>query len=474
MKVLFATSEAVPFAASGGLGDVAGSLPKALRNRQVACRVVLPLYQCVSEEVRANLKFITNITVDLGWRKQYCGIFKINHDGVIYYFIDNEYYFKRDKLYGYYDEAERFAFFSKAVLEMLNHISFTPDIIHANDWQTSLIPVYLDAYFRDSEKHKYLKTVFTIHNIQFQGKYGLDLISDVLGIPKSMEPIMKYDNCANFMKAAVECCDRVTTVSPTYAQEITDPWYSYGMDRFLMQRQYKLTGIINGIDNKLYDPMTDKDIFRNYNFKDSSGKKANKIGLKEYVGLANHDDKPLIGMVTRLTSQKGIDLVKYAADDIMRMGFKMVVLGSGDYIYEEYFKSLEARYKGDFAFINGFIPHMAKKIYSGSDIFLMPSKSEPCGLAQMVALRYGTIPIVRQTGGLADTIFDCGTGDGNGFTFKTYNAHDMLGAIERARDLYYNNRSDWNNLVSRALSDDYSWSGSAAEYKKMYKEILGN
>ena len=344
MKVLYAASEALPFVASGGLADVAGSLPRAIRNRQVACRVVLPLYSDINPELKNDLHYLTSFTVDLSWRKQYCGVFEKNVNGVVYYLLDNEYYFKRKGLYGFYDDGERFAFFSKAVLEMINHIDFVPDIIHANDWHTALIPVYLNAYYRGSERHQNIRSVFTIHNIQYQGKYGLDTLSDPFGLPDSMRNIFEYDGCVNLMKGAIESADVVTTVSPTYAREILDPWFAHGLDRFLRARSFKLMGILNGIDTDSYNPETDRDIFRNYSAKDISGKDDNKMGLRELVNLPPVDDVPLIGMVTRLVAHKGLDLVKCVFDDIMRLGAQMVILGSGEYLYENFFYDMQRAY----------------------------------------------------------------------------------------------------------------------------------
>ena len=472
MKVLFATSEARPFAASGGLADVSGGLPKALRSRMVGCRVIMPLYKTISPDLRSQIQFITSFGVDLGWRRQHCGLFEAVVDGVHYYFIDNEYYFYRDNLYGYYDDAERFAYFSKAVLEAVLYMDYAPDIIHCNDWQTALIPVYLNAYYRAGDKFKNLKTVFTIHNIQFQGKYGLDLAGDVLGIPDYMNNVVEYDGCVNFMKGAIEAADRVNTVSPTYAEEILDPWYSFGMDRFLRERQYKLSGILNGIDTVEYNPQTDKAIYANFSAAAPEGKHINKRGLLEEYHLSAEGDKPLIGFVSRLTSQKGIDLIEYVFHEMIGAGMQFIALGSGDKEYEDFLWSMKAQYPDDVAVITGFRPDIAKRIYAGADIFLMPSKTEPCGLAQMVALRYGTIPVVRKTGGLKDSITDYGEGEGNGFTFATYNAHDMLGAILRAQGLYYGDREAWNRLVKKALNEDFSWSVSAAKYKELYKSIL--
>ncbi|MBD8962717.1 MAG: glycogen synthase GlgA [Ruminococcaceae bacterium] len=471
MKVLYAASEALPFIASGGLGDVAGSLPHALRKRLIGCRVVLPMYDTIKQELKDTMKFITHISVPVAWRRQYCGIFEAKYNGVIYYLIDNQYYFKRDTIYGHYDDAERFAFFSRAVLEIIPYIDFKPDIIHCNDWQTALTPVYYSAMYANSPGYENIKTIFTIHNIQYQGVYGKELLEDVLGIPADKASLLEYDGCINFMKGAIECADKVTTVSPSYADEILDPWYSHGLDSILNERRYKLSGILNGIDTVGYDPATDKCIKANFSADDISGKKIDKEELQKEMGLPVKPGVPVIGMVTRLVSHKGLDLVKGILDELLATSeMQLVVLGSGDYEYESYFRWIAEKYPDKVGLRIGFVPELARKIYAGADMFLMPSKSEPCGLSQMVALRYGTVPIVRETGGLRDSITDCGDGKGNGFTFKSYNAHDMLDAIRRALTLYYN--GDWNELVLRALNCDFSWGRSANAYIRLYKETL--
>lgn len=471
MKVLYAASEALPFMASGGLGDVAGSLPQALRKRLIGCRVVMPLYDTIKQELKDTMKFITHISVPVAWRRQYCGIFEAKHNGVIYYLIDNQYYFKRDTIYGHYDDAERFAFFSRAILEIIPYIDFKPDIIHCNDWQTALTPVYYSAMYANSPGYENIKTIFTIHNIQYQGVYGKELLEDVIGIPAEKASLLEYDGCVNFMKGAIECADKVTTVSSSYADEILDPWYSHGLDSILNERRFKLSGILNGIDTVGYDPETDKMICKNYSAADPSGKKDNKQELQQIMNLPVRDDVPIVGMVTRLVSHKGLDLVKAILDELLATSeMQLVVLGSGDYEYESFFRYIAEKYPDKVGLRIGFVPELARKIYAGADMFLMPSKSEPCGLSQMVALRYGTVPIVRETGGLRDSISDCGDGEGNGFTFKSYNAHDMLDAIRRALTLYYN--GNWGELVERALGCDFSWGRSANAYIRLYKETL--
>lgn len=470
MKVLFAASEAYPFAMSGGLADVAGALPKALRKRFVGCRVVLPLYETVSEELRRNMKFITSITVPVAWRRQYCGIFEAHVDGVIYYLLDNQYYFKRKDLYGHYDDAERFAFFSRAVLEIIPYIDFIPDVIHCNDWQTAMIPVYKTLFYGDSI-YKNIKTVFTIHNIQYQGKYGKELMGDVLGVPEEKASLIEYSGCVNLMKGAIECADKVATVSRTYAEEILDPWFSHGLDSILKERQNKLCGIVNGIDIEVYNPETDPLTDAHFSADEPLGKKQAKRLLQERMGLPVKEDIPIIGIVSRLVGHKGLDLVKCVFEDIVSNDVQFVILGSGEWEFETFFHEMAGKYPEKVSLKLGFVPELAHKIYAGADIFLMPSKSEPCGLAQMVALRYGTLPIVRETGGLKDTITDSGDGEGNGFTFATYNAHDMKDAVDRALKAY-SDKENWETLILRAMRCDNSWKRSAGEYIKIYKELI--
>ena len=473
MKVLFASSEAYPFAMSGGLADVAGALPKALRKRFVGCRIILPLYGTISEELRNKMSFVCSVTVPVSWRRQYCGVFEAHQDGVIYYFIDNQFYFKRDSLYGHYDDAERFAFFSRAVLEVLPHIDFKPDIIHCNDWQTALIPVYLDAFYKGAEFYKDIKTVFTIHNIQYQGQYGGEILGDVLGLPEERRGIVEYGDCINFMKGAIQCADKVTTVSPTYANEILSPYYSHGLDGILKQFTYKTTGIVNGIDVDVYNPETDKLIYKNFSVEDISGKAVNKASLQKELGLPQNPDTPLIGIVTRLVKHKGIDLVKCVFEEIVNEDVQFAILGSGEWEFETFFYEMSKKYPEKVGLKLGFNPTLAHRIYAGADMFLMPSQSEPCGLAQMVALRYGTIPIVRETGGLNDTIKDRHDGFGNGFTFKNYNAHDMKYTVMRALE-GYKHKDGWSILRERAMKCDNSWKTSANAYLGLYKEIVEN
>lgn len=469
MNILFAASEALPYVASGGLADVAGSLPSAIVKKGHDCRVVIPLYKSISAEMRASLTFLTNITVDVSWRKQYCGIFTGVYKGVTYYFIDNEYYFGRDGIYGFYDDCERFVFYSRAVLEMIRCIDFKPDIIHANDWQAAMIPVYYQIFYKYQQGYENIHTVFTIHNIQYQGKYGKEVLNELMGIPLYHTGLLEYDGCVNMMKGAIETADKITTVSPSYAWEILDPWYSHGLDRALNTKQYKLCGFLNGIDVDGYNPETDPAIPANYSVKNMQGKAKCKQALLEELGLQDGDE-PIIGIVTRFVSHKGIDLIRYVFEDILNLGYKFAILGSGEKIFEDFFKEMAWRHPGRVSVTLGFIPQLARRIYAGCDMFLMPSQSEPCGLAQMVAMRYGTLPIVRETGGLRDTVRDGGGENGNGFTFKTYNAHDMLGACNRAK-IAYDDKPRWKALQKNAMEGDFSWNVSAELYLGLYREL---
>ena len=468
MNVLFCASEATPFAKSGGLGDVAGALPKALVKDGVDCRVVLPLYGDL--KFRDELNYVTNFSVPVGWRSQYCGLFTAVRDGVTFYFLDNEYYFKRSGLYGFYDDGERFAFFSRACLEMLFYTDFVPDVINCNDWQTALTSVYLNLYYRHLDKFSRIKTVFTIHNIQYQGKYGLDILEDTCGIGNRDAHILEYDGCANFMKGAIETADKISTVSPTYAQEILDPWFSHGLDGLLRQKQYKLCGILNGIDVVVNDPATDPVLAANYDVNTvQDGKPICKKAMLEQFGM-DQDGSPVMGMVTRLVGHKGLDLVRSVAEGLLQQGIQLVILGSGEHGYEAFFNDLAYRHPGRVGVYIGFNATLAQQIYAGSDIFLMPSKSEPCGLSQMVACRYGAVPVVRETGGLKDSIKDSGDGQGNGFTFANYSAHDLYQACWRAKEGYW--QEGWMTLVKRAMSCDFSWDVSAKSYAQMYEQVV--
>lgn len=472
-KILFVAAEALPYVKTGGLGDVAAALPKALVKEGYDVRVVLPLYFNIPDKFRTTMQYLGCCYVSLAWRYQYCGVFTQKYDGVTYYFLDNEYYFKRNGLYGHYDDAERFAFFSKAALEALPIMDFTPDIIHCHDWHTGLTPVYLDVYYRNVPYCKNARTVFTIHNIQFQGKYGNEICDDILGLPADKKSLVQYQNCVNFMKGAIECSNKVTTVSPTYANEILNSYYSFGLQDILGARKYKLSGIINGIDVDTNNPATDKALFKNYDKDTVADKAANKKGLQQMLNLDQNPNVPIIGMVTRLTEQKGMELIANVFEEILSKGVQMVVLGSGDWKYESLLKDMQKRFPDKLRAVLGFSGDLASKIYAGADIFLMPSKFEPCGLSQMISMRYGTIPIVRETGGLKDTVvpYNGATKEGTGFTFYSYNAHDMLYAIERAVGLYYDYKEDWKQLVQNAMSQDFSWNNICKQYIALYENL---
>lgn len=472
-RVLFVAAEALPYVKTGGLGDVAAALPKALVKEGYDVRVVMPLYFNIPDKFRTTMQYLGCCYVSLAWRYQYCGVFTQKYDGVTYYFLDNEYYFKRNGIYGHYDDAERFAFFSKAALEALPIMDFTPDIIHCHDWHTGLTPVYLDVYYRNVPYCKNARTVFTIHNIQFQGKYGNEICDDILGLPADKKSLVQYQNCVNFMKGAIECSNKVTTVSPTYAKEILDSYYSFGLQDILGARKYKLSGIINGIDVETNNPATDKALFKNYDKDTVSDKAANKKGLQQMLNLDQNPNVPVIGMVTRLTEQKGMELIANVFEEILSKGVQMVVLGSGDWKYESLLKDMQKRFPDKLRAVLGFSGDLASKIYAGADIFLMPSKFEPCGLSQMISMRYGTIPIVRETGGLKDTVvpYNGTTKQGTGFTFYSYNAHDMLYAIERAVGLYYDYKDDWKQLVQNAMSQDFSWDNICKQYIALYENL---
>ncbi len=472
-KVLFVASEALPFVKTGGLADVAASLPKALNADGYDCRVVMPLYYDIPDDFKHTMRCLGNVYVPLAWRNQYCGVFTQTYEGVTYYFLDNEYYFKRRGLYGHYDDGERFAFFSKAVLESMSVTGFYPDIIHANDWHTALVSVYLDVFYRGIPQLNGVKTIFTIHNIQFQGQYGDSIISDVLGIPADRASLIMYKGCANFMKGAIECSNIVTTVSPTYAGEILDPYYGYEMEDILRQRSYKLRGIVNGIDTAKNDPAADKALFVNYDLEHFDKKVENKLALQRMLGLPENKDTAMIGMVGRLTEQKGLDLVAAVLENIMQLPVQLVILGQGDWRYEETFKRAQNDHTAKLRCVLGFSADLASKIYGASDMFLMPSKFEPCGLSQLIAMRYGSVPIVRETGGLKDTVhaYNHDTSEGNGLTFYSYNAYDMLDAVQRAVGLYRDFKGDWAKVVENGMKGDYSWAATAKKYEEIYMSV---
>ena len=472
-KILYIAGEALPFASSGGLGDVIGSLPIALsEQKEDDIRVILPLYSQVTEKYRKKMKFLGSKTVNLSWRQQYCGIFEYKQKGVTYYFLDNEYYFKRASLYGEFDDAERFAFFCRAAMEILPDIDFIPDILHAHDWHAALSVIYLkQCYARIDERFKDTKAIFTIHNIQYQGIYDFAILGDVFGLMESDREIVEYDGCINLLKGAIVCADRVTTVSPTYAREILSPKFSHGLDTVLNLFSFKLSGILNGIDRDYYNPSKDVEIFANFNSRNTEGKAICKSGLQKMLGLPERD-VPLIAVISRLVSHKGLDLVMLAGEDLLRDDVQLVVLGMGDKSYENYFESLAERFPEKCKTLITYNRDLSKRIYSAADIFLMPSKSEPCGLAQMICSRYGAIPVIHETGGLYDSIKDIGcVGGGNGFTFAAYSAYEMLGSVNRATDMFKNNREEFEKLRKKVMRVDFSWKQSALSYKQLYNQF---
>ena len=469
-KILFVASEATPFIATGGLAEVIGSLSKALaKDPAYDVRVVLPLYSDIKAEYRRKMSFLGNIFVPLSWRNQYCGIFSCQEEGVTFYFLDNEYYFKRPGCYGYYDDGERFAFFSRGVMEILPFINFYPDVLHCHDWQAALSVLYLKTIYCYRPEYQFIRALFTIHNIEYQGKYSLDILEDLFGISNNSRYLLEYDGCLNLMKGAIECAEKFSTVSPTYANEIKNPLYAHGLDEIIRKNAFKLSGILNGIDTVSYDPATDPALFAHYSADDLGNKAVCKAELQKMLGLSVKQ-VPVIAMISRLVSHKGLDLVKAVIEDILQDDVQFVLLGTGDAVYENYFKDLGRRYTGKVATVIAFNGDLSRKIYSGADIFLMPSKSEPCGLSQMIASRYAAVPVVRETGGLFDSIKPYGSG-GNGFTFAAYNPYDMLYVVREAVNTYKNGE-EWQVLMQKAARTDFSWLHSAEEYKKLYTATL--
>lgn len=472
-KILFVGSEAVPFASSGGLGDVLGSLPAALmRAGDVDVRVVIPMYSKVIENYKDKMTKEAEFTVCLSWRRQYCGVWSYKHNGVIYYFIDNEYYFKRPSLYGSFDDGERYAFFCKAVMEMLPFVDFIPDILHANDWQSALCVIYQKRKYRYIDEYAEMKAVYTIHNIGYQGIYNFDILSDVFCLDSWDRYIVEYDGCINLTKGAIVCADKVTTVSPTYANEIRNEYFASGLHHIINMYSYKLCGIINGIDTDYYNPEADTEITKPFSLKSISGKADNKLALQKELSIAEDEGVPMVAMVSRLAHHKGFDLVRYIAHEMLLLDMQLVILGTGEGELEEFFLNLSRQYPKKCAVRIMFDKSLAKRIYASADMFLMPSMTEPCGLAQMIASRYGTVPIVRETGGLYDTIkpYNPESGEGNGITFHSYNAHDMFGAVKRALELYQTPQ-EWSKLIGNAMRADFSWDASAGQYLKMYDEL---
>ena len=469
-KILFVGSEVLPFAATGGLGEVLGSLPKALAARgDYDVRVMMPYYSDIGEQYRNSAKYLCNYNVGLSWRNLYCGLFELKQDNVTYYFIDNEYYFHRDGLYGFYDDGERYAFFCKAVMDSFYFIDFMPDIIHANDWQTALIPIY-----NNSKYHYDIKLIFTIHNIEYQGQYDLKILPTVFDLPPEAGAYVEYEGCINLVKGAIETSDCVTTVSESYAKELEDPAFAHGLQDMIKKNNWKTRGILNGIDAEGYNPARDTAIAHNFTSTDFSGKVQDKLELQRLAGLREDAGVPVIAIISRLVAHKGLDLITKAMENIVRnCEVQLVVLGKGDRKYEDYFIWLQNQYNGKVSAMITYNKDLSRKVYAGADMFLMPSKAEPCGLSQMIACRYGTVPIVRETGGLRDSIVDCSYGEGNGFTFADYNPDDMANAIYRAIDLYYNNPEGWDKLRKYISTIDFSWAKSADKYDEMYSWLLG-
>ena len=477
MKILYATSEAVPFIKTGGLADVAGSLPPALAEEGAEVAVILPLYQKVKEKFGDQLNFVCYDFVDLAWRHSYCGLFSMEKDGVTWYFVDNEQYFARPNLYGYDDDGERFGFFSRAVIQMLPRMKFWPDVIHCNDWQTALIPIYLKDDGVREEKYRGIRTALTIHNIEYQGRYGAQTLGDLFGLDQGWanDGTIMMDGDVNLIKGAILCADAINAVSPSYANELKLAYFAHRLENIMRQCEYKLTGVLNGIDMKLYDPKNDDRITAKYSIEDMSGKAADKAALQRMMGLREEADTPVMAIVSRLVSHKGLDLICEVLHDMMELPMQLVILGKGDQKYEEFFSWAAQQYHGRMAVCLDYNEALSMAIYSGADLFLMPSKSEPCGLSQMIAMRYGTVPIVRETGGLKDTVhaYEAWRDSGNGFSFANYASSDMLYVIREAVELYKENPAAFARLRERAMSGDFSWAKSAKDYLRMYAHITG-
>ena len=475
MKVLFAASEAHPFIKTGGLGDVMGALPQSLTELGVEARVVIPKYKNIKDELKQNLQFIKWFTVPVGWRNQHCGVFQYKYKDVVYYFIDNEYYFNRDGLYGYYDDGERFAFFNRAVLEFIKEIDWKPDIINCNDWQTGMVPVLLNLEYKNNEFYSNMKTVFSIHNLLFKGSFVPNVLPELFGydyMPLTNGSV-ELNGSVSFLKGGINYSDQITTVSNTYAEEIKTQQYGEGLDGLLRCKSDFLKGIVNGIDYEEFDPEKDNLIFKNFTWDSISDKVENKLSLQKELGLPQRAETPMIGLISRLTHQKGCDLIVSIIDRLLQKDIQFVVLGTGDYWYEETFKNLQYRYPDKVSANIKFDNSLAHKIYAATDMFLMPSLFEPCGLGQLIALRYGSIPIVRETGGLKDTIspYNKYTGIGNGFGFKNFNSNELMQIIEYALTIY-DDKDAWNNIIRQAMDSDNSWEKSAMQYKLLYEDVV--
>ena len=476
-KLLFVGAEVMPFAATGGLGDVLGSLPQALAAEgDTDVRVVLPLYAAVSEEWRRKMTRESVFYVSLAWREQYCGVYSLKKDGVTYYFLDNEYYFKRPNLYGFFDDGERYAYFCMAVMELMTRLDFFPDILHAHDWQAALSVVYLNCLYRNRPGYENIRTVFTIHNIEYQGFYDFAILGDVFSLGENEHSLMDHDGCINLMKAAVECADRVTTVSPRYAQEIQSAEYAHGLESCLCRNAFKLSGILNGIDYKYYNPKTDKAIAATFGVRSLNGKTQNKLALQRETKLPEREDVPLLAIISRLASHKGLDLVAECIYDIvMNNDVQLVVLGKGEEKYEQFFRNLQACFPDKVRALITYDRDLSKRIYAATDVFIMPSKSEPCGLSQMIASRYGAIPVVRETGGLYDSIkpfwMEGKLMHGNGFTFANYSSWELKDRTEAALELYHNDDL-YKKLVIKIMKTDFSWKVSAEKYLELYSTLI--
>ena len=477
MKILYAASEAVPFCKTGGLADVAGSLPAALADTGAEVAVVLPLYRRVREQFGQQMEFLCYDYVDLAWRHCYCGLFRLERDGVTWYFLDNEQYFDRADLYGYLDDGERFAFFSRAVVRMLHHLAWWPEVIHCNDWQTALVPIYLQDDSVREDRFRSIRTVLSIHNVEYQGRFNPAILGDLFGLDRGWvdDGTLLMDGDVNLLKGAILCADAVNAVSPTYAEELKYPYFAHGMESITRRCGYKLSGVLNGIDMNRYNPATDPNLAANYSADDLSGKAADKTALQRMLGLREEPDTPIIGMVSRLVSHKGLDLVCEVLHDIMELPVQLAVLGKGDQKYEEFFNWAQSQYPGRIAVRLDYSESLSMAIYAGADLFLMPSKSEPCGLSQMIAMRYGTVPIVRETGGLKDTVhpYESWCNSGNGFTFASYHSGDMLFVIRQAVGLYRDYKDAFAGLQQRGMLEDFSWQRSAREYLRIYSNITG-
>ena len=475
MNILYVTSEAVPFCKTGGLADVAGSLPPSLAANGDRVSVILPLYETVKDKWGEKLHFERWTNVRLAWREVYCGLFSFEYEGVTWYFIDNESYFRRSDLYGYYDDGERFAFFSRAVTELLRSLPEKPDVVHCNDWQSALVPVYIRDEAVRNDFYKSIRTVITVHNIEYQGRFGRETVEDLFGLDRGWFDggTIEFDGDVNLLKGGIVTADAVTAVSPTYAQELKCAYFAHGLENVMRMSEGKLHGVLNGIDMKRYDPAHDESLAAPYSADDLTGKRQDKAALQKLLGLREAPGTPILAMVTRLVSHKGLDLVCETLDTIMEKDVQLVVLGKGDGKYESFFSWAQAKYPGRVAVHLGYSESLAMQIYAGADLFLMPSKSEPCGLSQMIAMRYGTVPIVRETGGLKDTVraYEAWNSAGNGFTFANYNAGDMCHVVCQAIDLYHNNRDVYALLQKRGMTADFSWKRSAQAYRDIYSSI---